>query len=203
MPQATENVPFVSFVSRWSVKKTGESSRVVQLGEKNRENRPGWYRKAETRMKTSRSSPLGLYVIGIAALFLAGFLMLVIFGAQTYRNTVSVQNDNNETRATLSYISATVRAYDNAGAVEIKQEQLADGSETQVLALADGNTGYAVRIYTSGGNLMEEYARTDAALTPSASNIIGATQTFEAEKEGSILRVRTDEGSVFLHLRAE
>ena len=154
-------------------------------------------------MKTSRSSPLGLYVIGIAALFLAGFLMLVIFGAQTYRNTVSVQNDNNETRATLSYISATVRAYDTAGAVEIKQERLADGSETQVLALADGNTGYAVRIYTSGGNLMEEYARTDAALTPSASNIIGATQTFEAEKEGSILRVRTDEGSVFLHLRVE
>ena len=41
-------------------------------------------------MNTSRSSPLGLYVIGIAALFLAGFLMLVIFGAQTYRNTVSV-----------------------------------------------------------------------------------------------------------------
>ena len=154
-------------------------------------------------MNTSRSSPLGLYVIGIAALFLAGFLMLVIFGAQTYRNTVRVQNDNNETRATLSYISATVRAYDTAGAVEITQAKLADGSETQVLALADGDTGYAVRIYTAGGNLMEEYARADAALSPSASNVIGATQTFEASKEGSILRVRTDEGNVLLYLRAE
>jgi hypothetical protein len=154
-------------------------------------------------MNTSRSSPLGLYVIGIAALFLAGFLMLVIFGAQTYRNTVSVQNGNNETRATLSYISATVRAYDTTGAVEVTEAKLADGTATQVLALADGNTGYAVRIYTAGGNLMEEYARTDAALTPSASNVIGATQTFEAIREGDILRVRTDEGSVLLHLRAE
>lgn len=154
-------------------------------------------------MNTSRSSPLGLYVIGIAALFLAGFLMLVIFGAQTYRNTVSVQNGNNETRATLSYISATVRAYDTTGAVEVTGAKLADGTATQVLALADGNTGYAVRIYTAGGNLMEEYARTDAALTPSASNVIGATQTFEAIREGDILRVRTDEGSVLLHLRAE
>jgi len=154
-------------------------------------------------MNTSRSSPLGLYVIGIAALFLAGFLMLVIFGAQTYRNTVSVQNGNNETRATLSYISATVRAYDTTGAVEVTEAKLADGTATQVLALADGNTGYAVRIYTSGGNLMEEYARTDAALTPSASNVIGATQTFEAIRKGDILRVRTDEGSVLLHLRAE
>ena len=154
-------------------------------------------------MKRSRSSPLGLYVIGIAALFLAGFLMLVIFGAQTYRNTVSVQNGNNETRATLSYISATVRAYDGTGAVQVSQAQTQDGAETQVLSLADGDTGYAMRLYTWQGNLMEEYAKADAALSPSASNVIGETQTFELEKDEDLLRVKTDEGSVLLHLRAE
>lgn len=154
-------------------------------------------------MNRTRSSPLGLYVIGIAALFLAGFLMLVIFGAQTYRNTVRVQNGNSETRATLSYISATVRAYDTADAVDLSQAQLPDGSASQVLTLADGDTGYALRVYAWQGHLMEEYARADAEITPSASNVIGETQTFEAVKDGNLLRVKTDEGNVLLHLRAD
>lgn len=153
--------------------------------------------------KTSRSSLLGLYVIGIAALFMAGFLMLVIFGAQTYRKTVGIQNGNNDARATLSYISATVRAYDTAGAVRVTRERMEDGSDTQVLSLADGDTGYVLRVYAWDGNLMEEYAREDARISTSASNVIGSTQTFEAEKEGGLLRVRTDEGSVLLHLRAQ
>ena len=142
-------------------------------------------------------------MIGIAALFLAGFLMLVIFGAQTYRNTVGVQADNNETRATLSYITAAVRASDAMGAVRVTETLLSDGTDTQVLELADGDTGYALRIYCRGGQLLEEYARAEAPLEPSASNVIGDTGIFEAVKDGGLLRVRTDEGSVLLHLRAE
>lgn len=154
-------------------------------------------------MKTGRSSPLGLYVIGIAALFLAGFLMLVIFGAQTYRNTVGVQSGNNRTRATLSYICAAVRASDTAGGVKAAEVILPDGTDTQVLSLSDGDTGYALRIYRHGGKLMEEYARAEAELTPSASNVVGETELFEVELKGSTLRVRTDDGSVLLHLRTE
>lgn len=154
-------------------------------------------------MKKEHTSPLGLYVIGIAALFLAGFLMLVIFGAQTYRNTVGVQTGNNEMRATLSYLSAAVRAADVEGAVYTAETILEDGTDTQVLMLLDGDTGYALRIYCRDGNLMEEYALAEAALTPSASSVIGQTQTFDVKKDGGILRIRTDEGSVLLHLRAE
>ena len=154
-------------------------------------------------MKKSRSSPLGLYVIGIAALFLAGLLMLVIFGAQTYQDTVRVQNDNNRFRASLSYITATVRAYDGAGAVSITDMVLNDGTGTQVLTLLDGDTGFAQRIYCSDGKLMEEYARAGAALQPDAGNAVGETTTFEADIDGSILRVRTDEGEVLIHLRAQ
>ena len=154
-------------------------------------------------MRKNTSSPLGLYVIGIAALFLAGFLMLVIFGAQTYRNTVGVQSGNNEMRATLSYIAAVVRASDTSEAVQVTEAALEDGTGTQVLSLADGDTGYALRIYCHGGKLMEEYARADAPLTPSASNVVGETGTFEVSREGGLLRVKTDEGSVLLHLRAE
>ena len=34
--------------------------------------------------KEDQKSPLGLYSIGIAALFLLGFFLLVVFGAQNY-----------------------------------------------------------------------------------------------------------------------
>ena len=45
-------------------------------------------------MKKEHRSPIGLYTIGVAALFLAGFFLLVVFGAQSYRNTVAGQNGN-------------------------------------------------------------------------------------------------------------
>ena len=79
-------------------------------------------------MKREGSSPLGLYTIGIAALFLAGFFLLVVFGAGSYRNTVSAQNDNMASRALLSYLSTTVKGHDSAGAVRVEEgtEQLTD-----------------------------------------------------------------------------
>lgn len=154
-------------------------------------------------MKKNSSSPLGLYVIGIAALFLAGFLMLVIFGAQIYRNTVKIQDGNNRFRASLSYLSAAVRASDSADAVRIEEETMEDGTVVKVLDLADGDTGFSLRIYCWQGNLIEEYAQQDVPLTPAAGNMVGETDTFEVEKDGAILRVRTDEGEVLLHLRSE
>ena len=59
-------------------------------------------------MKREGTSPLGLYTIGIAALFLAGFFLLVVFGAQSYRDTVGGQNRNGEARAELAYLAAAV-----------------------------------------------------------------------------------------------
>lgn len=142
-------------------------------------------------------------MIGTAALFLAGFLALVIFGAQTYRSAVGVQSRNNRTRATLSYISSAVRAADAEGAVRVEDGVLKDGSHSRVLILEDGDSGYSLKIYCKKGILMEEYSRTDAELLPSAGNAVGETERFEVEKDGQLLRVRTDEGSVLLHLRSE
>lgn len=142
-------------------------------------------------------------MIGNAALFMAGFLALVIFGAQTYKSAVGIQSRNNRTRATLSYITSAVRAADASGAVRVEDGTLDDGTKTQILALDDGDTGYCLRIYCKEGNLMEEYARTDGQLSPSAANAVGQTELFKVEKNGQVLRVRTDDGSVLLHLRAD
>ncbi len=149
-------------------------------------------------MKRSASSPLGFYAIGIAALFLAGFFLLVVFGAQSYRNTVAEQNDNMTTRTLLSYLSTCVRGGDTAGAVTVWESEFG-----QVLSVADSSGGHALRIYRYDGGLVEDFAAADAALRPEEAEVIGATDTFEiTELPGGALAVDTDAGRVLLHPRS-
>ena len=150
-------------------------------------------------MRKERHFSLGFYTIGVAALFLAGFFLLVVFGAQSYRNTVAGQNGNMQSRALLSYLSTTVKACDAAGAVSLTE----DPEVGRVLVLADGSSGYAVRIYHRDGILLEDYAAADTPLRPEEAQRIGETRQFEAEKPSSdVLKLKTDAGSVLLHLRS-
>ena len=150
-------------------------------------------------MRKEHHSPIGFYTIGVAALFLAGFFLLVVFGAQSYRNTVAGQNGNMQSRALLSYLSTTVKACDAAGAVSLTE----DPEVGRVLVLADGSSGYAVRIYHRDGILLEDYAAADTPLRPEEAQRIGETRQFEAEKlSGDVLKLKTDAGSVLLHLRS-
>ena len=96
-------------------------------------------------MKRTERSPLGFYTIGIAALFLAGFFLLVLFGAQTYRNTVSGQTGNNRTRSLLSYFSTCLRSND-AGGVEVR-----DTEYGPALVIPDGDTGSNMLLTIQGG----------------------------------------------------
>ena len=72
-----------------------------------------------------------------------------------------------------------------------------------MLVLADGSSGYAVRIYHKDGILLEDYAAKDAVLHPEEAQQIGMTERFEAEKlSGDLLKLKTDAGSVLLYLRS-
>lgn len=150
-------------------------------------------------MKQGERSPLGLYTIGIAALFLAGFFLLVVFGAQSYRNTVAGQDGNDETRALLSYLATVFRANDTAGAVSVEE-----GEYGQTLIVADGDTGYALHIYRYEGSLVEEYAALSSPLSPEGAQIIAPTEKFELRwLSDKVLAAETDAGRVLLCARAE
>lgn len=152
-------------------------------------------------MKEREDSPLGLYMMGICALFLAGFLLLVILGAQTYRNTVSGQERNNQTRGLLAYLSAMVRANDAEGEIFISDIPGPDGSA--VLVIGDGS-GYAARIYRYDGYLVEDYGQEGSGFLPEEALKIGKTQQFAltAGPAGG-LTASTDEGSVYLYIRSQ
>lgn len=140
-----------------------------------------------------RRSYLGLYTMGIAALFLAGFLLLVSFGAGTYRDIVSGQEDNNQTRALRSYITTCVKANENG---EIYVE---DTDQGQTLVIRDGDSEYGIKIYQYNGNLMESYCRLDAENVLDGAQVIGKTKTFSVEEvTDDVLAVTTDKGRTLL-----
>lgn len=145
-------------------------------------------------MTRERVQSTGYFTVGTIALFLVGFLLLVIFGARIYRDTVTSQYGNMDTRAQLSYLVSTVRGNDSRGAVTVE-----DG----VLVIRNGNSGYAFRIYLSEGKLVEDFAEVGAPLDPVGGQVIGETKTFVSEKDGDLLRVTTDAGSALIYLRAE
>ncbi len=148
-------------------------------------------------MKKTGRSPMGLFMIGIMALFLAGFLMLVLFGAGSYRNTVAGQQDNMQARALLAYLSASVKGGDSENAVSVRV-----GQTGPALLVADGDTGYGLHIYQAGGKLVEEYKAMDAPEDPNEAHEIAETQIFDVTLENGLLTVQTDAGRVLVHLRS-
>ena len=148
-------------------------------------------------MKQNRGLSVGLYTMGIAVLFLVGFLMLVVLGAESYRDVAAGQARNNETRALLSYLSNCVKTGDRAGSIFVQ-----DTEQGQVLIVAD-DYGYALHIYQLDGQLLEEYSAIDAQPDPERANVLGATSLFTIEKPAeNTLKIHTDAGSVLLHLRS-
>ena len=150
-------------------------------------------------MKRSFRPFPGLYAIGVAALFLAGFFLLVVFGAQTYRKTVAVQAENNKNRALLSYFATCISANDCNGAVSVR-----DSGYGPVLSIPDGNSGYGLQIYCQDGKLMETYTRRTMDPDPENDTVIGQTQVFRAELlQDDLLRITTDAGSTLIRMRSE
>ena len=150
-------------------------------------------------MKQRERNPIGFYTIGIVGLFLAGFFLLVVFGAKSYRAAVSGQGDNMEQRALLAYVATAVKSHDTAGAVYAAESEFGP-----VLTIEDGDSGYALRIYRYEGALLEDFAADGMPLSPADAQTIAPTETFAVEgPENGRLTVTTDAGRVIVQLRAE
>ena len=148
-------------------------------------------------MKQREKDPILLLSIGVVALFLIGFLLLVVFGAKSYRAIVGSQYDCMDSRGLTSYIAASLKANDRQGAVSVE-----DSDYGQVLVLTDDETGYSLRYYRYGGQLVEDFARSGTPLAPEDAEPIAPTEVFSVERENDdVLYVTTDAGRTLLHIR--
>ena len=145
-------------------------------------------------MDREKSSLLGLYTIGIAALFLLGFLLLIVFGAQVYSDSVTGQDGNSQTRALRSYL---VTCTQTAAAEDLNVQ---DSAEGQVLEIRDSGTAYGLRVFLHDGSLVEYYGRLDVELDPKQAQPVAKTSVFAVEQiEEDVYAVTTDAGRVLLH----
>lgn len=143
-------------------------------------------------------SLLSWYTIGIVALFFAGFFMLVVFGALTYRNTARSQYANYDARSLTAYLTTAIRANDSENSV-----QISECAYGPLLTVADGDSGYAFQIYRYNGNLVEEYKACEAELTPDSAQTICDTEVFSAEwLTDDLLVVHTDAGRAMIGIRS-
>ena len=91
-------------------------------------------------MRHHNRSLLGMYTIGIAALFLVGFLLLVVFGAGSYRGTVDAREQHSQQRALLSYIATSVQQTE-LGHVHVESLSAPAGNSGAAATDAAGTTG--------------------------------------------------------------
>ena len=149
-------------------------------------------------MKQTEKNPILPLSVGIAALFLLGFLLLVVFGARSYRDVVDRQYGNMDQRGLTAYIAASVKANDSRGALSVE-----DSAYGQVLVVADPDTGYALRYYLCDGQLVEDLARAGEPLAPEEAQRLAPTSSFRVEAvSGEMLCVTTDAGRALLRLRS-
>ena len=149
-------------------------------------------------MKQHERNPILLLSVGIVTLFLTGFLLLVVFGAKSYRDVVDSQYDCMDARGLSAYIAASVKANDRRGAVSVESSDYGP-----VLVVNDSESGYALRYYRYDGQLVEDFARAGTPLAPEGAQRIAPTEVFSVERRADgLFAVLTAAGQTLLYVRS-
>lgn len=152
--------------------------------------------------RPEKSTPA--FALALFVLMLGCILALAAMGGSLYGSLVENRRSNDARRASLSYVSAQLRAADESGAVSVRK-----GPEGDALVLAEplSGSGYETRIYLYNGNLMEEYSEAGSALSPKKAQSIAKTARFSAKiapagQMGNLISVTTGEGTVKVYLHS-
>ena len=102
-----------------------------------------------------------LFVLSLFCVFAVSAVVVILFGANIYRSTVSHMDENYTQRTSIAYITEKIRQSDEKGALELRTE-----NNTQILMLTSviNDIPYATSLYEYNGWLYELFARTDIEL---------------------------------------
>jgi hypothetical protein len=126
-----------------------------------------------------------LFTLLVFCLFSVCSLFLVLIGANVYRGIVGDMNANNETRASLSYVSNKVHA---AGTGETSLQTI-NGKQALVISAQYNGEAYRTYIYEHNGYLMELFTRADNPFTPGDGDKITAISGFQMTQNGNSLNL--------------
>lgn len=148
------------------------------------------------RRSSGRATPA--FSLALFALMLGCILWLTALGAGLYGRLAASRAANDQVRASLGSLVTRVRASDVAGAVRVE-----DGPEGDMLVLADAAGGYEIRVYLSGGQLLEQLCAPGADPDPEAAQPLAPAREFSARwAQPSLLRLTVDGVSADVALRS-
>ena len=97
-----------------------------------------------------------LFVLALFVVFTLSALVLVILGANVYRQTVNYMDENYNARTAYSYLTEKVRQNDLYDSIFIGE---LEGTTALVLTQEINDTTYATYLYLHEGNLRELFMR--------------------------------------------
>ena len=134
----------------------------------------------------------GVFVFVLLGIFAVMSTLMVLLGAQMYRNTVDHATANNEDRVLGAYVRSMIRAEDGADDVAVEEF---DG--TKVLALNESIEGenYVTWLYCYEGQLYEQYTSAGHDFEPQSGSAICPAQSFEPKISDGLLTVDMTDGA--------
>ena len=138
------------------------------------------------KRRTAQHSMQGVFVFVLLGLFAVMSTLMVLLGAQMYRNTVDRSTANNEDRVLSAYVRSMIRAEDTRDAMAVGEY---DGVKT--LAMREDLDGepYVTWLYCYDGQMYEYFTSDDGTFNPESGTAICPAQRFEPSLENGLLTV--------------
>lgn len=122
-------------------------------------------------------------LLGVFAVFST---LMVLLGAQLYREIVDQTEIHNARRVLYSYVFNAVRA--NDGENLIRTEEI-DGVDVLVFDWTADDEHYETKVYCYDGKLRELFSDADQAFEPGYGEVICDAQCFQPELENGMLKI--------------
>ena len=134
----------------------------------------------------------GVFVFVLLGLFAVMSTLMVLLGAQMYRNTVDRATSNNEDRVLAAYVRSMVRAEDADRAVTVEPQ---NGITTLALREDLDGTPYVTWLYCYQDQLYEQFTSEGDDFDPEDGTAICPALGFEPRIEGGLLTVNLKDGN--------
>ncbi len=110
-----------------------------------------------------------LFMLSLFCVFALCSVVLIIFGADIYQDTVDKTNENYLERTSVAYLTEKLRQTDIAQSVSIIHS---DGIDMLSIESQIEDQIYSTRLYEYNGYLYECFSRSDIVLAPDAGQAI-------------------------------
>lgn len=141
--------------------------------------------------RTINHSMQGVFVFVLLGIFAVVSTLIVLLGAQMYRNTVDHADANNEDRVLAAYVRSMVRAEDADRAVTVESQ---NGITTLALREDLDGTPYVTWLYCYQDQLYEQFTSEGDDFEPEDGTAICPALGFEPRIESGLLTVKLTDG---------